>query len=123
MNTATIGTVYLIHFDRPIPRDKRGNCQHYLGWTVDLPSREKEHRATYFNRHTAPLLIDGKVQRGVTNGVSLIGIANTEGIGWQIVRTWEGTIHMEKKLKRRHNARRLCPICNPGEHQWLKNAS
>ena len=28
------GTVYLLHFDPPYPRDGRGGVRHYLGWTA-----------------------------------------------------------------------------------------
>jgi hypothetical protein len=34
------------------------------------------------------------------------------GIGFQLVRTWEGDRTLERTLKNRHNApARLCPLC------------
>lgn len=30
-----------------------------------------------------------------------------------LVRTWRGGWHRERELKKRHNNRLLCPICNP----------
>jgi hypothetical protein len=35
------------------------------------------------------------------------------GIAWQLARTWPGSQEVERRLKRQHNAPRLCPFCNP----------
>jgi hypothetical protein len=35
------------------------------------------------------------------------------GIGVDLVRTWPGDRSFERRLKRRHNSPRLCPVCRP----------
>ncbi|HEV2344502.1 MAG TPA: hypothetical protein VGS97_10455 [Actinocrinis sp.] len=40
MSGATVGTVYLPHFDAPF-----GHAKHYTGWSADLPARLAEHGA------------------------------------------------------------------------------
>jgi predicted GIY-YIG superfamily endonuclease len=87
------GTVYLIHFDRPIgdPGNPRGQAQHYLGWTSDLEARLEAHRSG--------------------NGSRLMEVIAERGIGWRLARTWHGDRGLERKLKDRHNSPKLCPIC------------
>ena len=86
-----IGTVYLIHADRPL-----AHAQHYLGWTTDLESREDEHR------------------RG--QGSPLLRAMQAEGIGWRVSRLWpKRDRYFERKLKNRKNARALCPVCGAEE--------
>jgi hypothetical protein len=38
---------------------------------------------------------------------------SAQGIDWQLARTWLGDRDLERRLKRQHNAPRLCPVCNP----------
>jgi predicted GIY-YIG superfamily endonuclease len=83
--------VYLLHFDRPISPDH--TCQHYMGSADDLERRIKEHRAG--------------------QGSRLCEVAKERGIGFVIVRIWQGDRKLERKLKKRKNGPRLCPICNP----------
>lgn len=80
--------VYLIHLDK-----KLSHAQHYIGYTDDnLDSRMERHR------------------RG--DGAKLLRAANRAGITWTVVRTWpDGNRSLERQLKRRKNAWRLCPIC------------
>jgi len=87
------GTVYLIHFNRPIGdlRNRRGMAQHYLGWTRDLTQRLDAHRSG--------------------NGSAIMAAVARAGVGWELARTWEGSRGLERKLKRQHNGPRLCPIC------------
>jgi predicted GIY-YIG superfamily endonuclease len=88
------GTVYLIHFKQPyIARTGKQQHQvsHYLGWTIDLPSRLLEHRGGY--------------------GARLLEVANEAGIEWSVVQTWSGGRDLERRLKNRKNARCLCPVC------------
>jgi predicted GIY-YIG superfamily endonuclease len=88
MNGYTIGTVYLLHFERPYK-----HARHYLGWTLDLPKRLDEH-------------LNG-------TGGRLLEVITEEGIGFTCVRTWEGMrLRDEKKLKHRQR-KLLCPICTP----------
>jgi len=87
--TGPVGLVYLLHFERPYPA---GRCpQHYLGWTTDLETRLQEHRAR--------------------RGGRLVAVVLEFGIDFNCARTWTGRRSLERKLKRRHGCRDLCPIC------------
>lgn len=82
-----MGTVYLLHFDRPFR-----HARHYIGWTGgDLEDRLEYHRRGW--------------------GSKLLKAVAEAGIGWTVARTWEGTRHDERKLKNRKEAPRLCPVC------------
>lgn len=87
------GTVYLIHFDRPIgnPENPRGQAQHYIGWTDSLQERLRSH------------------SRG--RGAAILAFLSQVGIGWNLARVWEGSRQLERRLKNRKKARQLCPIC------------
>ena len=89
-------TVYLIHFERPIGDlgNPRGRAQHYLGSSDDLEARLEAHRSG--------------------NGARLMEVVSERGVDWELVRTWPGGRTAERKLKRWHNSRRLCPICKGG---------
>ena len=91
--------VYLIHFDKPIgnPGNPRGQAQHYLGYANRLKERIAHHR-------------NG-------TGARLLQVVNELGIGWKVVRKWEGDRALEGRLKRQHNSPRLCPVCNPTEEE------
>ena len=81
------GTVYLLHFERPYK-----HARHYLGFAEDLERRLELHRAG--------------------RGARLVEVVVAAGIGFQLVRTWEGDRTLERVLKNRHNApARLCPLC------------
>lgn len=94
MASHVIGTVYLLHFDRPYK-----HARHYLGWAVDLDVRLAQH--------------------GRGHGARLIAVITAAGIGYQLARTWPGvTRYRERQLKRMGGASRRCPICHgfaPGE--------
>ncbi|HEV8653170.1 MAG TPA: endonuclease [Actinomycetes bacterium] len=87
------GTVYLLHFDRPIgnPANPRAMAQHYFGWSA-TPARRLEAHTT-------------------GNGAAIMRAIRNQGIGFQVARTWSGTRALERRLKRWHKARQLCPIC------------
>jgi predicted GIY-YIG superfamily endonuclease len=85
-----MGTVYLLHFSGPI--SSRHTAQHYLGYTDDLAQRLEAHR------------------QGA--GARLVQVAVERGLTFVLVRTWHGDRHLERKLKARKNAPRLCPVCN-----------
>jgi predicted GIY-YIG superfamily endonuclease len=80
--------VYLIHFDQPYK-----HARHYLGYTTDLGARLDAHK------------------RG--EGARLMEVITEAGIGWRVARLWIGDCdrRLERRLKRRKNAPRLCPIC------------
>ena len=87
------GYVYLLHFDKPIS-DKH-TCQHYIGWTLHLPSRAIAHMRGY--------------------GARLTQVAQQRGIGFVIAATWPGDRHLERRMKNRKSAPRFCPLCL-GQH-------
>jgi predicted GIY-YIG superfamily endonuclease len=82
----TVGTVYLLHFDR-----RYAHAAHYTGWTADLQARLNEHATGH--------------------GARLLAVIRDAGIGWQLARTWPGTRHTERALKRQGGASRRCPLC------------
>ena len=78
---------YLLHFERPYK-----HARHYLGFAEDLERRLELHRAG--------------------RGARLVEVVVAAGIGFRLVRTWEGDRTLERILKNRHNApARLCPLC------------
>jgi predicted GIY-YIG superfamily endonuclease len=83
------GFVYLLHFDRPI--SEKHTAQHYIGWAYRLDSRMRQH-------------IKGR-------GARFTQVANERGIGYVIAASFPGDRHYERRLKNRHNASRMCPIC------------
>jgi predicted GIY-YIG superfamily endonuclease len=83
---ARVGTVYLLHFDRPY-----GHARHYSGWASNLDRRLNEHAAG--------------------RGARLMTVIKQAGIGWQLARTWTGTRDLERALKRQGGASRRCPLC------------
>ena len=84
---STIGTVYLLHFERPL-----AHARHYLGWAIDAQARVDEHLAG--------------------DGSRLVRAVVRAGIHVELVRTWEGVDrNFERSLKRRGNGRSICPIC------------
>ena len=83
---STVGTIYLLHFDRPYR-----HAGHYTGWTTNLDLRLTEHACGY--------------------GARLLAVCIQAGISWQLARTWTGTRHHERALKRQGGASRRCPLC------------
>jgi predicted GIY-YIG superfamily endonuclease len=82
-----VGTVYLIHFETRLH-----HAGHYVGWT----GRRLRLR---LDKHAAG------------QGARLMEVIRDAGIGWRLARTWRGDRALERKIKRRHEAPRLCPIC------------
>ena len=81
------GVIYLIHFS-----SKFGHAQHYLGYASNFEKRMEKHR------------------KGT--GSNLIKKIQEAGIEWEVVRKWENVgPQAEAELKRFHNNRRLCPLC------------
>jgi len=82
-------TVYLLHFDRPLH-----HARHYLGYASDLQKRLDIHR------------------RGGSDDARLMQVLRERGIGFKLARTWPGgDRRLERKLKKRHESPRLCPLC------------
>ena len=84
---------YLLHFDKPIGdlSNPRGQAQHYLGSSDDVPARLADHAAGH--------------------GARLTQVVKERGIGWRLVRTWSGGRAVERALKDLHAGRKLCPEC------------
>ncbi len=93
------GTIYLIHLDQPMK-----HARHYMGWAANLDARAEIHR------------------RGVSDSCSFMRAVHKAGIGWHIVRTWDGSRDLEKQLKGRRPRKdgsrtrggsmtRHCPLC------------
>lgn len=85
-NGGVQGTIYLLHFERPYR-----HARHYLGWTLDLDTRVREHA-------------NGR-------GARLMEVLREQGISFTIARTWTGDRHYERTLKNRKCAPRMCPLC------------
>lgn len=82
-----LGTVYLLHFDRPYKHAK-----HYLGWASNLEARLQHHR-------------DG-------SGANLLAVLKREGIGFTLARTWSpADRHRERQIKNQGGLSRSCPTC------------
>jgi predicted GIY-YIG superfamily endonuclease len=84
--TARIGTVYLLHFERPYK-----HARHYTGWTINLKARLARHRAG--------------------SGARLVEVVTAAGIGFQLARTWPGGRDRERQIKAQGGASRYCPLC------------
>lgn len=84
-----MGTIYLLHADRPGP----GGARHYIGWTRDLHGRLRAHRSG--------------------RGSSLTAAWRYMQICWGLAWSVPGSRAEERRLHRRHQAARLCPVCRP----------
>lgn len=93
--------VYLLHYDQPIGdlANPHGRAQHYIGYTDDLDKRLEQHR---------------KGQ----SGAGIVKAFYQAGIHFELARVWDGGRDLERKLKNRKEAPRLCPICH---HNHLEN--
>lgn len=81
------GTIYLLHLDPPYK-----HARHYLGWVDhDLEARLAKHR------------------RG--QGARLLEVITAAGGRAVLVRTWAGDRTLERTMKNRRYAPRLCPVC------------
>jgi hypothetical protein len=91
------GTTYLLHLERPL--SPAHTAQHYLGWTPsELAGRLREHAAG--------------------RGARFTQVALERGIGWELVRTWEGETRTdERRHKTGAHGKRLCPRCRPGRRR------
>lgn len=87
MTAAPTGSVYLLHFDRPL-----GHARHYIGWALDVHARVDTHLA-------------GK-------GSKLVRAAVAAGIHVELVRVWENKGQaFEHQLKKGRCGPRFCPVC------------
>lgn len=86
INRKNSGTVYLIHFNRAYK-----HARHYLGFTEHFDKRITDHLCG--------------------QGARLMAVVTEARIEWKVSRTWPGDRKVERRLKNRHNAPALCPIC------------
>jgi predicted GIY-YIG superfamily endonuclease len=86
MKTKPHGVVYLIHFNRAYK-----HARHYLGYSEDLDKRLTDHLCGM--------------------GARLIEVITRAGIEWKVSRTWPGDRNLERQLKNRKEAPKLCPVC------------
>lgn len=91
----SLSTMNLFHYDRPMH-----HAQHYMGFTDDLDARTSRHL--------------------IGSGGRLPVVFSELGISFTIAGTWEGDRTLERKLKRRKNGRKLCPICKRSRHGKLR---
>lgn len=91
MPEAELGTIYLVHFERPFR-----HARHYIGWTGGtLAARFARHRSL------APL----------RRGSALLRAVFAAGIDFKVVRTWPGTRDRERSFKINGHSAPRCPIC------------
>ena len=81
-----LGTVYLLHFDRPYR-----HARHYVGWAKNVTARLAQHE--------------------VGQGARLLQVVRDAGITWTLARTWQGTRNRERQIKSMGGASRRCPLC------------
>ena len=87
--------VYLLHFTEPYR-----HARHYLGSADDVAARIEAHT-------------NGR-------GARLTQVCIEHGIGFDLVRTWQGGRDIERRLKRFKKATLLCPVCNPNAQRRMK---
>lgn len=87
------GIVYLLHFEKRIGGEGYKGAQHYVGWARDLERRIWHHR-------------NG-------TGASITAHLAKNGIGFDVVKTWEADRNFERKLKNNGHFSRHCPHCKP----------
>jgi hypothetical protein len=93
-----IGSVYLLHFEPGLPLTGNRVARHYLGWAErDVDGRVAEHLAG--------------------RGSPLVRAVLATGGTVRVARTWAGVDRVfERRLKNRHEAPRLCPLCVAAGH-------
>src|SRR5262245_14167926 len=79
-------TVYLIHFNQAYR-----HARHYLGFTEHLDKRITDHLCGM--------------------GARLLEVVTQAGIEWRLACAWPGDRELERRLKNRKEAPKLCPIC------------
>lgn len=85
------GTIYLIHFDRPL-----AHAKHYLGWC----------RGDHFDKRIRSHILGNR-------GAKIVKAAVAAGIGFSVVATIENVDrNFERKLKNRGSCAKWCPHCD-----------
>ncbi len=100
-------TVYLLHLNQPLSRGISSTgttleAGHYIGYTDDLVRRIMEHA-------------EGR-------GARFTQVCYERGIDFALARTWDGAgRYVERRLKKYKKSPRLCPICDPGALERMKD--
>ncbi len=88
-----VGSVYLLHFDRPLDGGQRP--RHYIGWALDVDERVAKHLAG--------------------DGSRLVRAVVAAGIGVTVARVWTDTTPVFERALKSHNFGPmdggLCPLC------------
>jgi len=89
-------TVYVLHFDHPYWKAGNSICQHYVGYTKDLPVCLDKHRAG--------------------NGSKLCAYAVRQGITFELVHEEHYPSQSEARkrkiwIKRHGGGKRFCSLC------------
>ena len=84
--TSNTPTVYILH-----SRKSYRHARHYFA--TNLYKRITDHLAGM--------------------GARLLEVITDAGIDWKLARTWPGDRELERRLKNRKDAPKLCPICSP----------
>jgi predicted GIY-YIG superfamily endonuclease len=89
-----LGYVYILHFDKPYK-----HAAHYIGYAIkDWEARIDEHR------------------RGISR-VRIMEVIKAAGIGFEVAKVFKRVPKtFERKLKNRHGASKICPICKKNNH-------
>lgn len=85
------GTVYVLHFDRPVGTERQ-QAQHYVGFTTDPDQRFEDHV-----RGNGARLVQVAMERGASIAVAI----EIRGVD----QTWE------YRMKNRGSMRKVCPHC------------
>jgi predicted GIY-YIG superfamily endonuclease len=91
------GTVYLLHYAEPLRL-----MRHYVGWTSNLQQRIEQHASG--------------------DGCYTTAQIHRAGIAFVLVRTWTGTLQLERKIKR-GGPTNYCPLCKDQrreQKQWRR---
>ncbi len=83
----------MLHFDRPIAPG-RHTCQHYIGYADDVAARLQAHETGH--------------------GARLTQVARALGVGWTLVRLWQGDRGLERWMKKQKAGPSFCPVCGRG---------
>jgi hypothetical protein len=83
-----IAGCYLLHFDRKVH-----GAQHYLGWSVHIARRLRQHL------------------RGV--GARLVRQALGAGVGVTLVRVWTSVDRKQERALKARTPKSYCPRCHP----------
>lgn len=97
-NGGIIGTVYVLHFDRPYK-----HAGHYIGFALDLNARLQEH--------------------ALGHGARLTQVCIQNGISWEVSLAIPGTRSDERRFKNRHNGKSICPLCKKHRQKNRRGAA